>query len=85
MYPDVVKQFRYNSDLNHAVLAVGHYTDAGIAQFEVKLHENAHPVLIFGVLMQVAQRRKVDLFEELQEIFDLHNVFRCMHDVPLLE
>ena len=135
-------QFWSNSNLNHEVLAVGYYTDAGLivgslqdlllvydgitsectllksasecsscdeeglqqeesvlfqfrrakeststglAQFEVKLHEYAHPVLFSGKLMRDPKNRKVELFEEMQEILDLHNVFRCMHDVPLLE
>ena len=57
----------------------------GLAQFEVKLHKVADPVLIFGVLMRGAQHRKVELAKELQEILDLHNVFKCMHVVPLLD
>ena len=60
-------------------------TSTRLAQFEVKPHENAHPVPIFGVLLQVAKSRKVDLFKEMQEILDLRNVFRWLHNVPLLE
>ena len=57
----------------------------GLAHCEVKLHKDANPVLIFGELMRVTKSRKVELSEEMQEILVLHNVFRCMHDVPLLE
>ena len=60
-------------------------TSTGFAQFEVKLHKDANPVLIFGELMRAAKSRKVELSEEMQEILDLHNVFRCMRDVPLCE
>ena len=60
-------------------------TSTVLAQFEVKLHKDANPVLIFGELMRDAKNRKVELLEEMQEILELHNIFRCMHDVPLLE
>ena len=57
----------------------------GLAQFEVKFHKDANPVLIFGELMTNTKSRKVELSEKMQEILVLYNVFRSMHDVPLLE
>ena len=56
-------------------------TSTGLAQFKMKFHKDANPVLIFGVMM----KRKVDLSEEFPEILDLQNVFKFMHVVPLLE
>ena len=50
----------------------------------MKFHKDADPVLILGVMMKDAKSRKVELSEEMQELLDLHNVFKCMHVVPLL-
>ena len=54
---------------------------AGLVQFEVKLRSDSNPLLVFGR----TNTRKFEVSEEMQEILDQHNTYRCIHGAPLLE
>ena len=58
---------------------IGTILTAGVVQFEVKLRNDANPLLMFGR----TTTRNVELSEEMQEFLDQHNMYRCMHGVPV--
>ena len=42
-------------------------TSTGFAQFKVKLHKDANPVLVFGELMRAAKSRKVECLKRCRK------------------
>ena len=71
-------------DEESALVQVKRHKDdfsAGVVQLEVKLRSDSNPLLMFGR----TNTRKVELSEEMQEFLGQHNMYRCVHGVPLLE
>ena len=55
---------------------------AGVVQSEEKLQSDSNHLSMFG---RTNIEKRIELSEEMQEILDQHNIYRCMHVVPLLE